>query len=330
MDPSRRAAAEELMGGPLPLQASLRRLLRQIVAAEKALVAPANLGWPEALLRPYLAYLEDLGLLVPIGPLVEVTPRGRAVAAGPDTAADWPPVPVAAADMPAPEPDVHSALFRYFVVRRVCLAMVAMRGRREWHLLQPLLDGPLAVLAPAYTEWASRFLAAQPTVRRSWGPELVEAFEARRPEPPWFAEWCQALFGVAPAWLVQSAAAAPGFLREPAVLAAGPLDRGAWAMATAVSRATARGWAMRYAEAGARLAKDGVVLPHWPAMQDALESAGLLVSGHPDVRLLYPVDVEPPAEALWPYAGPEWLAAALLEGGAYGMPGPGRRPMRGA
>ncbi|HWI66293.1 MAG TPA: hypothetical protein VNT75_31050, partial [Symbiobacteriaceae bacterium] len=77
MSPERRLVAEELVGGPLPLQATLRRLLRQVISRGEPLVAPPVLGWPETLVKPYLTYLEDLGLLVPIGPLVEVTQKGR-------------------------------------------------------------------------------------------------------------------------------------------------------------------------------------------------------------------------------------------------------------
>lgn len=318
MCPERRAVAAELVGGPLPLQASLRRLLRQIAERDEALVAPQGLGWPEALLRPYLTYLEDLGLLLPIGPLVEITPLGRTVVGQAPPVAAW-----AALEAVAPVsrvPDPHSAVFRYHVIRHLCLAMTVMRGRREWHLLQPLLDGPLAPLAPAYNEWCSRFLAAQPTVRRSWGPELVAEFVGRRPEPAWFGEWCRVLLGCSVDGLVETLAAAPAFLREPPVLAGGNLDRPTWLMATAVAGAGAQGWTVRYAEASARIELDGVLVPSRLAMHAALEDAGLLVTDQQEVRLLAPVVVEPPAEALWPYAGPDWLVAALLEGGAFGMP----------
>jgi hypothetical protein len=336
MSPERRKAGQALVGGPLPLQASLRRLLRLVIAHPEHLVAPASLGWPEALVRPYLAYLEDLGLLVAIGPLVEATCRGRLVAAQSD------PLPAGAvsfAGFPASGdaascgghavPHAGSAVFRYYLVRRVCMALIARRGRREWYLLQPLLDGPLAPLLPAYTEWLSRFLAAQPVVRRSWSGELVCEHEAALPAPPaWFGAWCETLLGTGPAGALEALAGAPGILREPTVLADGPLARETWLVATAIGRASQQGWSLRYAEATARLALDGISLPPWPAMHGALEAAGLMVTSEPEVRLVLPTYVRPAAGAVWPYASAEWLLAALLEGGAFTLPGPGRRPGR--
>ncbi|HYF76191.1 MAG TPA: hypothetical protein VD973_03575 [Symbiobacteriaceae bacterium] len=349
MTPERRDVGQTLVGGPLPLQASLRRLLRLVIAQREPLVAPSVLGWPEALLRPYLAYLEDLGLLVPIGPLVEVTSRGRLVAALSDRPAVWEPLDTAEASADG-VPYLSSAVFRYYLVRRVCMVLIARRGRREWHLLQPLLDGPLAPLAPAYTEWLGRFLAAQPAGRRSWPAELVWEYEAGLPgAPAWFGAWCEALLGAGPERALDvlvaaaggvgpasgaaapgapAAADTPGLLREPAVLTGEPLSRETWLMATAIGRASQQGWALRYAEASARLAQDGVALPPWPAMHGALEAAGLMVTREPEVRLVLPVQVRPPADAIWPYASPEWLLAALLEGHAFTLPGPGRRPGR--
>lgn len=327
MTPDRREAADLLVAGPLPLQASLRRLLRQICERPEPLVAPAALGWPEALLRPYRAYLEDLGLLVPIGPLVEVTHRGRIVAAQPDMPAHW--APLTGADEPAHlHPHACSAVFRYHLVRRLCMALVARRGRREWHLLQPLLDGPLAPIVPAYNEWLARFLAAQPAARRSWAPDLVRQFEEGLPTPDWFAAWCRALLGTDPEGALEAVSAAPAILREPIVLSDEPLERETWLAATAIGRIAHQGWSLRYGEAAERLALDGIALPPWPEMQRALEAAGLLVTDQPEVRLILPLQVEPRPEALWPYAGPDWLAAALLEGGAFTMSGHARRPIR--
>ncbi|HWI50915.1 MAG TPA: hypothetical protein VNT01_02075 [Symbiobacteriaceae bacterium] len=324
MSPDRRRTAEVLVGGPLPLQASLRRLLRAVIARSEPLVAPPALGWPEALIRPYLAYLEDLGLLVPIGPLVEATPRGRLVAAQSDPPAQWPRLCMGDGETHH-LPHVRSAVFRYHLVRRVCLGLVARRGRREWHLLQPLLDGPLAPLVPAYNEWLARFLAAQPVVRRSWPVELVQEFEAGLPAPSWFPAWCQTLLGVGPEGALDALAAAPGLLREPPVLADEPLARETWLVAAAIGRAASQGWSLKYAEAAGRLAMDGIILGPWAEMHRALEAAGLLVTDQPEVRLLLPVHVLPEAAALWPYAGPDWLAAALLEGGAFNMASHGRR-----
>ncbi|HYF91410.1 MAG TPA: hypothetical protein VD969_04110 [Symbiobacteriaceae bacterium] len=327
MSPQRREAADVLVGGPLPLQSALRRLLRQVCARPERLVAPASLGWPEALLRPYRAYLEDLGMLVSIGPMVEATQRGRIAATRSDLSVRWPPLGRPAE--PAHRvPDLRSAEFRYQLVRRVCMALIARRGRREWHLLQPLLDGPLAPLVPAYNEWLARFLAAQPASRRSWSQDLVRQFEAGLPEPGWFAGWCRVLLGTEPAGALEALVANPGILHVPAVLSDEPLDRETWLVATAIGRIAQQGWSLRYGEGAERLALDGVRLPPWPEMQQALESAGLLVADPPEIRLLLPVQIQPRADALWPYANPDWLAAALLEGEAFTMSGHARRPLR--
>jgi hypothetical protein len=329
MSPERRAAALPLLGGTLPLQASLRRLLRQIVQHGETLVSPLSLGWPEALLRPYLAYLEDLGLLVAIGPLVEATPKGRTAAlqvCPPPCPPPWEP-PYERAG-PASMPSFQCPIFRFHLVRQACLNLLVLRGRREWHLLQPLLDGPLALLKPAYTEWLERFQADQPSVRRSWAPDLVGRFAKSEPAPGWFAPWCMALLGAGPEGVEAALARSPALLHSAAVLAGGLPCREAWVMAEAITWASRQGRGLRYAEAAGRLRADGLSPASWPRMQRILESAGLLLGGHPDeVRLLLPVEIHPPADALWPYGGPEWVAAALLEGGALALAGPARRPV---
>lgn len=327
MSPERRTAAEGLLGGALPLQASLRRLLRQVTRQGAGLVAPLSLGWPEALLRPYLSYLEDLGLLVAIGPMVEVTARGRAVAALPDPEPVRAPLLLPAEVEPDTVPTFQHARFRYYLVRQVCLHLVALRGRREWHLLQPLLDGPLAALKPAYAEWLARFQGAQPAMRRSWNRDLVSRYEAEHPAPSWFTGWCHSLLGADPSEAAQALADSPGLLRNPTLLTEGLRTREGWLTAVAIHWATNRGRGLRYAEACACFEDDGLAPGPWPDMQTILEEAGLLVSAGPEVRLLLPVEIHAPAEALWPYGGPEWVAAALLEWGALAIPSHARRPV---
>lgn len=225
-------------------------------------------------------------------------------------------------------PQVQSAAFRYQLARRVCMDLIARRGRREWHLLQPLLDGPLAPLVPAYNEWLARFLAAQPGARRSWSAEMVRQYEESLPTPPWFADWCRVLLGAGPEDALGALATNPARLREPAVLAGQPLPRETWIAAAAISRATSQGWGLKYGEAAERLGRDGIALPPWPELHPELEAAGMMVTDQPEVRLLLPVQVQAEPRALWPYAGPDWLAAALLEGGAFSMAGHPRRPLR--
>ncbi|HLN63419.1 MAG TPA: hypothetical protein VK464_17930, partial [Symbiobacteriaceae bacterium] len=240
----------------------------------------------------------------------------------------------------APTPHFSSPVFRYHLVRQVCLTLLTLRGRREWHKLEPLLEGPLFSLKPAYTEWLARFQAAQPAVRRAWHPYLVEQFAQREPAPPWFAVWCKALLDTEPDGAAEALAQTPALLCDPALLCepAWPgasarmgeetASRVLWLAATALAWAARRGRTLRYEEAAARFRLDGVALPAWPAMQQTLEEAGLLVAGYPYVRLLLPVEVQAPAGALWPYAGPEWAAAALLEAGAFAVAAGIRRPER--
>jgi hypothetical protein len=331
MSPERRAAAQPLLSGPLPLQASLRRLLRRIAAQGEGLVAPNALGWPEALLRPYLSYLEDLGLLVAIGPLVEVTPSGKAAAALPEPARAWPAWANSAqpgAHAPG-APSFANPVFRYLLVRQACLGLLTLRGKREWHLLQPLVDGSLSMLKLAYNEWLDRFQASQPSVRRSWAPDLVARFAAANPAPAWFAPWCVALFGTEPSGALEALSRSPSLCLNPAMLEQGLPDREAWILAVALARASRRGWSLRYDRAAARLQADGLAPGSWPEMQERLEAVGLLVNSHPDeIRLLLPVEIHPPEGALWPYGGPEWVVAALLEGDALTVPSPSRRPAR--
>jgi hypothetical protein len=335
MTSARRAAASRVMAGPLPLPAALRRLLRQIVHRKQRLVSPLDLGWPEVLLRPYLAYLEDLGLLVAVGPLVEVTPAGEALAALPDPLPSWPrwtpPGPAAAPSMnpiltPTLTPTFRSALFRYHLVRRVCMALLTMRGRREWHRLQPLLDGPLGALQPACAEWLSRFQQAQPGSCRIWAPERVAQFEARIAYPAWFGDWTRALLNASPDGAVEALARSPLLLEDPPVLDAGLPSREGWLVAAALAWTTRRGRLLLYAEATGRLRQDGLILPPWPDMLATLEAAGLLVTTRDPARLVLATEVRPPAEAIWPYGSPDLLAAALLEGGAVGIPEHVRRP----
>jgi hypothetical protein len=327
MSAERRAAAQPLVGGARPLQGSLRRLLRRIAVQGNHLVSPIALGWPEGLLRPFLAYLEDLGLLVPIGPLVEVTVQGWVAVGRCDPTPQWAPwVPPGAGA--GHRSGFTEPAFQYYLVREACLSLVALRGRRDWHHLGPLLDGPLAGLKPAYNEWLARFQTAQPSMRRSWSTDLVHQFAALRPTPEWFPRWCHALLGARPGDAVDSLAACPALLCKVPVLSEGPLSREVWLVAAALDWAARRGRCLKYEAAAERFRLDGILLPPWPAMHEALEQAGLLVTGTPDVRLLLPVEVQAPVEALWPYAGPEWVAAALLEGGAFAVAAGVRRPAR--
>lgn len=318
MTRQRRTAAAPLVAGPLPLQMSLRRLLQAVTADGAQLVYPGGLGWPDVLLRPYLAYLEDLGLLTAIGPLVEVTAEGREVATVPTTPtprAEPRPVP---AGIPR-APTFQWPPFRYHLARQVSLELIALRGRRAWHRLQPLLEGPLAGLAPACAEWTARFQAFLPNPRRTWGDREVQAFAAAEPTPAWFAVWCRALLGADPGSTAEALARTPSLLRDPAVLTEGPATRAVWLIATALAQVAAqRDAGLDYEAAVRQFGQDGVHLPPRAEMRRDLEQAGLLVSAHAgELRLLLPVDVRPPDSALWPYAGPEWVLAALWEGHAF-------------
>ncbi|MGE5676135.1 MAG: hypothetical protein ACM3XM_20030 [Mycobacterium leprae] len=331
MNEARRAAAERLLRSPLPLPTSLRRLLQAVVQRSERLVSPASLNWPEVLLRPYLSYLEDLGLLVAVGPFVEPTDRGRQTAALHDAAQPlYPSDPDIPDPLPEPagSPDPQSARYRYLLARQVSLSLLYLRGRREWYRLFPLLDGPLSALKPAYSEWLGRFVAAQPSARRTWSSRQVELFANQTPIPPWFATWTRVLLEAEPAEVLEALSRSPKLLDGPAILEPALLNREGALIARALQWTADHHRVLHYELARNRLELDGVRLPVWSEMHRRLEKAGLLVSTQSPVRLLSPVQLSLPAEALWPFGGPELLAAALLEGHAINLSVHPRQAMR--
>ena len=287
------------------------------------LVPPSVLELPECLLKPYLAYLVDLGLICRIGPFVELTQRGARVAALPPARPGWPAWQAPAAPAPA-VPSFQYPPFRYHLIRRVCMGLITMRGQRDWPHLQPLLDGPLVELERPYAEWLLRFRAAVPTVRRTWLAQKVTEFERATPYPDWFGSWCRALLGADPGGALEALAGTASLLRAPAIVSSLP-SREAWLLATALLWAARRGRGVIYAEAVTAFAADGISLPPWREMRPQLEAAGLLVADQAATRLLVSVKLEPPEGALWPYAGQEWVAAALFEGQAFSLPEHPRR-----
>lgn len=328
MGPERRDVAELLLSGSLPLQASLRRMLEAVVHYPERLVPPAVLELPEGLLRPYLNYLLDLGLVCKIGPFVEATQRGARAAALPAAEPEWRAwVPPAAGVGVPVVPSFQDPPFRYGLIRRVCMSLIAMRGQRDWSHLQPLLDGPLVELERPYAEWLLRFRSAVPGVRRTWMAQKVAEFEHAQPYPAWFGPWCHALLGADPKDALERLVGTASLLRAPVVVRSLP-SREAWLFVTALQWAARRGRGVIYPEAVDRFAWDGIHLPPWREMHGQLEEAGILVADQPATRLLMPVQVEPPEGALWPYAGQAWVAAALFERQAFSLPEHPRRSLQ--